>query len=161
MAPSEESGRVSLPFEAALSLLMSGAPIRLADVPVGLGGPAGVFTLWYRDDDRVLYLGRSKVAAGEGRRTNFDQADGVTGRLRGIRRQPALSIQRTLAHEFPNDWKSVVGVSDQCRASMLLVQHGSCRWVETDTGPQADAVFGAVIARLAAVGLKPMADYYR
>lgn len=132
-------------LEGALELLLGGPSTPLPDVRTGTGGPAGVFTLWYRD--QLLYVGRSKLAASEARKSNAKQADGVTGRLRGIRRQPAVSIQRALASEFASDWASTSGTA-QNRASQLLTRCASARWVETASGAQADGLYEAVESRL-------------
>lgn len=136
-------------LDDAVEHLIDGPSTPLSDVPTGTGRRAGVFTLWYRN--RLLYLGRSRIAAAEARKTNLAQADAVTGRLRGIRRQPAVSIQRALSQEFPSDWVATSG-SDQKRASQLLAARAAARWVETPTGPAADALMNAVEARLNQAG---------
>jgi hypothetical protein len=121
--------------------LTSSPVVRLAAVPSGRGGPAGVFALKYRGDSRWMYLGRAKLAAGEGKKTNLNQADGVTGRLVGVLRQPPARVQRALADNFPADWQQAVGDDDQKRTSWLLGQYGYCQWTETASGPQAEDLF--------------------
>lgn len=146
------------PLDDAVEHLIDGPSTPLSAVSTGTGGRAGVFTLWYRD--RLLYLGRSRIAAAEARETNLGQADGVTGRLRGIRRQPTVSIQRALSHEFPPDWAATSG-TDQRRASQLLAARAAARWVETPTGPAADALIHAVEARLNQAGVEILAARHR
>jgi len=138
--------------------LTSSPVVRLAAVPSGRGGPAGVFALKYRDGRRLLYLGRSNTAADEAKKTNHKQADGITGRLRGATRQPPVCIQRALERGFPDDWQSAVGADAQKRASWLLREYRSCQWTETDTGPQAQDLFRSTLAHLEAIGQKPLAN---
>ena len=87
---------------------------------------------------------------GEAKPSNRGEADGVRGRLRGIRRQPTASIVRALEQHFPDD--AALGVA------AVLTNHGECRYVELASGDVVDEVFPVVAARLAEAGILPLAQ---
>jgi 8-oxo-dGTP diphosphatase len=141
--------RVASPdVDAIVRALTEGPAMRLRDVKRGTGGPAGIFLLWYRD--RPLFLGRARKAASESKPSNRGQADGVRGRLRGIRRQPTASIVQALEEHFPDD--AAFGTA------AALTNHGTCRYVELASGEIVDEVFPDVVAALAVAGIVPLAQ---
>src|SRR5699024_2236659 len=116
-------GHVAEDFDEALQVLIIGPSRLLSEIPDTLGGRAGVFTIWYRD--RLVFLGRARLSADEARESNSAQADGVTGRLRSLRRQPPIGVQRVLKQRFPDDFNRAAGESDEKRAVELL-SHARC-----------------------------------
>lgn len=138
-----------------LAALLDGDATPLTAIRAATGGRTGVFTIWYRGE--LLYLGRSY---GDPRHTDNPQADGVTGRIRGATRQPPVSIQRALASNWPQDWASAPGPTDQKRASYLLQAHGECRYVRLPSRAETEAVYHDVDEHLALHRL-PLADHHR
>jgi hypothetical protein len=136
-------------------VLTNGPDQALSSLRMQLGSPAGVFTVWYRDE--LLYLGRSNRAADECSPGNADQADGVWGRLRGVTRQPPIGVQRALAPFFPEDFSHEAG-SDRARASALLKLRGRCRAAEVGAGREAEDAHQGVLQLLTARGLRTLAD---
>jgi len=146
------AARLAAPdIDAIVRTLTEGPTTRLRDIKRGTGGPAGIFLLWYRD--RPLFLGRARKAARESKPSNRGEADGVRGRLRGIRRQPTASIERALEQHFPDD--AALG------AAAALTNHATCRYVELASGDVVDEVFPDVAAALAAIGIVPLAQAER
>ena len=143
------AARVAAPdVDAIVRTLTEGPMTRLRDIKRGTGGPAGIFLLWYRD--RPLFLGRARKAARESKPSNRGEADGVRGRLRGIRRQPTTSIVRALEQHFPGD--ASLG------AAAALTNHAWCRYVELASGEVVDEVFPDVVDALTAAGIVPLAQ---
>jgi hypothetical protein len=132
-------------LDIALQALLGGPSSLLSEIPETLGGRAGVFTIWYRD--RLVFLGRARLAADEARQSNSGQADGVTGRLRGLRRQPPVGVQRVLKERFPDDFNRAAAANDEKRAVELL-SNARCRYIETSSGEAAQRLFAAVKERL-------------
>jgi hypothetical protein len=118
--------------------LTSGPALALADLPASTGDTAGVFTIWYRG--QLLHRGYA-ISTAETKPSNFAQADGVRGRMRGLTRQPGRPLQQRLAQHFPEDWAATFG-TDQARARELLRAHGRYRVVRFETGHEARAVLG-------------------
>jgi hypothetical protein len=118
----------------------------LSSIRPGSGGPAGVFTIWYHGT--LLYAGRSRVAAGEGKASNLSQADGARGRLRGVLRQPPKSLQQRLRLSFPDEMTRAEGVTDRERAAFLLRKSGTFRVVEVASGAAAEALFAHLLEHL-------------
>jgi hypothetical protein len=143
-------------FDRYRTALLEGDTTPLASVPSGTGGRTGVFTLWYRDE--LLYLGRSLK---EPSKTKNRQADGVTGRLRMIRRQPPVSIQRALKATWPEDVRSAPGTTDRQRTSHALIARAHCRLVRLATGAESEALYQELKDHLDAAGRAPLADRYR
>lgn len=157
-AEADEQGRTvgSARWADAVKRLVEGPAERLGDVLRSTGGPAGVFTLWYRE--RLLYLGHARQAAWECRDSNRHQADGARGRLVGVRRQPPVSIQLAFQHFFSADLAGTSGPTAQKRAAELLQGNAQYRLVETDTGKEAVELFHFAESWLAENGHNPLAD---
>jgi hypothetical protein len=139
-----------------LEVLLEGAPTSMADLPSGTGGQTGVFTVWYRSE--LLFLGRSY---GDPERTSNPQADGVIGRLRMVRRQPPVSVQRATADSWPEDMATATGRTDQNKTTYLLDRHGECRFVKLPSGSETEAVFRDVREFLDGAGPTPLAGPVR
>jgi hypothetical protein len=128
----------------------------LRSVPRATGGSAGVFTLWFHH--RLLYVGRSRVAARDAKSTNVKQADGVRGRLVGVRRQPTVGIQRALDRHFHDEFESAPGVNPQAKSAALLDRDGYYRVVEFDSGQESEDFFRWFNEWLMSRGLTPLAE---
>lgn len=135
--------------------LVEGPTLRLADVQRTTGGPAGVFTIWYRD--ALLYLGHARHSAEEAKLSNRRQADGARGRLVGVRRQPPKSLQRVFAEHFTSEFGSTSGGSNEKRSAVLLNQHGVYRLVETVNGRDAVRVYETATSWLPTNGYRILA----
>ena len=148
-ARAARGARVAAPdVDAIVRTLTHGVPTRLRDLKRGTGGPAGIFLIWYHN--QPLFLGRARKAANEAKPSNRVEADGVRGRLRGITRQPTASITKALVEHFPSDLEK--------GAAAALKLHGTCRYVELASGEAVDEVFPDVMARLAEMGIVPLAQ---
>lgn len=132
--------------------LTQGPTERLGDIEPGTGGRAGIFLLWYRDEP--LFLGHSSKSANEAKPSNWGQADGVRGRLRGIRRQPTTTIQRALARAFPDDVNDPNPNADAVVDA--LTRRGECRYVELGSGDDVKAVLPDVQHELLRRGIIPL-----
>jgi hypothetical protein len=141
---------------AAIEHLLEGAPQRLGDVPRSTGGRAGVFTLWI--DGKLLFLGLAKQSAEESAPTNKKQADGVRGRLVGIRRQPTKRLVKAITTNFAKQAKATGAADDAKRVAALLEKQGEFRAVRTVDGPAAVELHGAAKTWLAKHDLVPLAD---
>ncbi len=135
-----------------LAELLEGPTVPMASIPVGDGGPTGVFTIWYRGS--LLSLGRSTKEPSE---TGNKQADAVATRLRMVLRQPHLTIQRAIADHWPKDFGSAPGPTNQKRVSYLLKAHAECRIVRLASGAESQALYDEVREHLLITGL-PLAD---
>ena len=126
-------------------LLTNGPDASLEGLPTGTGDSAGIFTIWYRDE--LVEFGLATDTA-ETKPSNFRQADGVRGRVRGLTRQPGRPLQRRLQALFLEDWAASGEQSDQKRAAELLRSRGRCRIVRFESGDAAHAALQALEDRL-------------
>ncbi len=117
-----------------MTQLTAGPDTALKDLPSSTGDSAGIFTIWYRG--RLVAYGCAGDTT-ETKPSNFRQADGVRGRIRGVLRQPGRPLQRRLHERFPEDWALAGGPTDEKRAANLLRLRGRCRIVRFESGEDA------------------------
>jgi hypothetical protein len=135
--------------------LVEGELRRLIELPQRRGGPGGVYTIWI--DERLLAVGHAKPAS-ECSPSNAAQADGVRGRLVGVRRQPTVGIQRALGEHFPAEFAETSGEDGRKWAASLLVSRATYRMTETTSGEEARLVHDFAQQWLPANGYRVLAD---
>jgi hypothetical protein len=136
--------------------LLEGESFPIGALPRSTGGGAGVYTAWYCD--RLLTLGRSNVAPGEGRPTNLNQADGVRGRLVKLGQQPGVRVERALNRFFREEFDAVDDPRPNKRASVMLRRNGRCRYLEFESGDAAEDFYLWFKDWLAANDITPLVD---
>ena len=134
-----------------LQQLISGLALNLAEVPRTTGGPAGVFTIWFREE--LIFLGHASSSK-DAKPSNRREADGARGRLVGLRRQPPKSVQRKLATTFSVAFKNAAGESDEKRSKTLLEHEGAYRLVECASSREAASLYEAATSWLPANGYR-------
>jgi hypothetical protein len=126
--------------------LTAGPDTAIKNLPSSTGDSAGIFTIWYRG--RLVAYGRAGDTK-ETKPSNYRQADGVRGRIRGVLRQPGRPLQRRLHERFPEDWASAGGLTDEKRATNLLRVRGRCRIVRFESGEAARVALEVLDGELA------------